>query len=270
MRSRRKPRKRGFRSKITFIMPRKQNDVMALFGKKQNAGPPPSDRVRSMMRSGMSEKDIVRQLKSEGFSFGDIEKALMAAVKEGASPLPSQASLQSNETTLPPGPAQTPPSERNTGPPQLPQAPAYYPPEPAPAYSQNPAYSTYTPEDELQPEVIMEELVESVAEEKFEKFSNEIKIVKGDMERLRGQLAEARKLAETKPAPELPRELSERLDDFESRLGGLEKAFKQFMPTLAENIGAISKLVAERRRETFQPRLPMQQSPQTARPRPQQ
>jgi len=235
---------------------------MALFGKKKEPTEPPVDRVRTMMRSGMSEKDIVRQLKAEGFSFGEIEKALMAAVKEGASPLPSGAEMGMPTARVPmqmPVPAPEP--VRGPEPAPEPAQPMRQPPQampPAPMYRPAPAYPSYAPEDELEPEVIMEELIESVAEEKFEKFSNEIKSLKSDVEGMNSKIDEARKIAATKPAPEIPKELADRLDDFEARLGGLEKAFKQFLPSLAENIETISKIIAERKRQA-QPS--MQQRP---------
>ena len=36
-----------------------------------------------------------------------------------------------------------------------------------------------------------------------------------------------------------------KLDDLEARIGGLEKAFRQFLPSLTENIEALSKMIHE-------------------------
>ena len=235
-----------------------------MFGAKKEAREPPVDRVRVMMRGGMSEKDIVRQLKAEGYTFGEIEKALMAVVKAGAAPLRPGAELG-----LPPGPAQRaiPPIEFPPPAPAPPAAapvaapppeaapPAYAPPPyeypPAPAYPAYPEYpqAAYPPEEELQPEVIMEELIESVAEEKFEKFSADMKHLEDEFGKLRSELAAVREKAEAKPAPEVPKELGDRLDELDARIGGLEKAFKQMLPSIKENVEAISKMVSEKKHE---------------------
>ncbi|MEM7814716.1 MAG: hypothetical protein QXF55_00025 [Candidatus Aenigmatarchaeota archaeon] len=225
-----------------------------ILGGKKEAREPPVDRVKAMMRSGMSEKDIVRQLKAEGYSFGEIEKALMAVVKAGAAPLPpgAELGLPPKPVAGPAVPVAAPAAAPLAAPAELPPAPAaaplpeYAPYQPAPEYPAEPAYA---PEEELQPEVIMEELIESVAEEKFEKFSADIARLESELEKLRAELGVVRERAEVKPAPEIPKELSDRLDALDVRIGGLEKAFKQLLPQISENIGAISKLIAEKRRQ---------------------
>ena len=223
---------------------------MALFGGgKKAAREAPVDRVRVMMRGGMSEKDIVRQLKAEGYSFNEIEKALMEVVKTGAAPLPSGAELGMSQRPAPapvtaPKQVEAKPMPAEAAPPQPMQT--YGPPSYEP-YQQAPAYPELT-EEELQPEVIMEELIESVSEEKFEKFSTSIKRIEEALGRLHSQILSAREKAEEKPAPEMPKELGDRLDAMEVRIGGLEKAFRQLLPSLQDNIQAISRLVAEKRR----------------------
>lgn len=224
-----------------------------VFGAKKEAREPPVDRVRAMMRAGMSEKDIVRQLKAEGFSFGEIEKALMAVVKAGAAPLPPGAELGVPQRAPPR--AMPPAMPVAAAPPQAPPAaapPVYQPEYPAyqPEYPPAPAYAEeYAQPEELQPEVIIEELIESVAEEKFEKFALDIKRLDDELEKLRDGLAVARERAEAKPAPEIPKELGDHLDSLDVRIGGLEKAFKQLLPQLTEHVQAISKIVAEKRRQ---------------------
>ena len=217
---------------------------MAMFGGKKAAiREPPVDRVRVMMRGGMSEKDIVRQLKAEGYSFGEIEKALMEVVKRGAAPLPTGAELG-----MPPGPAQMPQPQPSPAQPPVEARPQSVYAPPAYEYSPAPAYPELA-EEELQPEVIMEDLIESVTEEKFEKFAAHVKKMEETLDKLRSELSVTREKAEAKPAPEIPRELSERLDSMEVRLGGLEKAFRQFLPQLKENIESISRMVAEKKRQ---------------------
>jgi len=227
---------------------------MELFGgKKKEERELPTDRVHIMMRGGMSEKDIVRQLKAEGYSFGEIEKALMAVVKEGAAPLPLGAELGARPVRAPveaPLPLPRPkPAEPAEAPAPAPvPAPTQAPQYVQPSYQPAPAYFEFMPE-ELEPEVVMEELIESVAEEKFEKFSEDVKHIETALDKLRSELAAVREKAAAKPAPEVPKELSDRIDELEVRLGGLEKAFKQILPQLTESIQAISKMVAEKKRQ---------------------
>jgi len=219
-----------------------------VFGKNERELP--IDRAVSMMRSGMSEKDIVRQLKAEGYSFGEIEKTLMEVLKTGAGQLPAGAELGAPPALPEPLPSRAPeppmpepqPAEEQPMPAQQAYTPQYVPP----------VYSAYPPEPDLQPEAIMEELIESVAEEKFEQFSSSIGRIENAVERLRQEIGAVRQKAESKPAAELPKELNDRLDSMEARIGGLEKAFKQMLPSITENIRAISKLVSKP--QGFEPR----------------
>ena len=40
-----------------------------------------------------------------------------------------------------------------------------------------------------------------------------------------------------------------KVEDLEARVGGLEKAFKQFLPTLTRNIESLSAMIHEMKRE---------------------
>lgn len=224
--------------------------MAALFGKKEERSPP-VDRVKSMMAAGLSEREIIRQLKAEGYGFGQIEKAMMTALKEGVA--------------APPIPGAAPPAAPPAMPPGAPAAPAPYPPPewPAPAYPPPAALPEALPLEEEaapiplelppleappaeeMPEDVLEDILEGIAEEKFEKFSSEIKKVSEELEKARAEIRAVRE----KPAAEVavPKELADKIDDLEARIGGLEKAFRQFLPSLTENIEALAKIIHEMR-----------------------
>ena len=56
-----------------------------LFHKKQAKGDVPINEISEMTRKGMSDKDIIKNLKGRGYSYNDIEKAMLSAVKTGVS-----------------------------------------------------------------------------------------------------------------------------------------------------------------------------------------
>ncbi len=217
-------------------------------GAKKEERAPPIDRVKSMMQTGLSEREIIRQLKAEGYGFSAIEKAMMNAMKEGVSAAPVAAR---KPEYMPAPPAQAP-------------QPAQYPaPEwPQPAYPTPSAPSPYeeereavplelpaleAPAEQETPEDIIEDVLEGLTEEKFEKFSGETKKLREDFEKLRAEMrASKEKGAAPREAP-VSKELIDKIDDLEARVGGLEKAFRQFLPSLTENIEQLSKIIHEMR-----------------------
>jgi len=61
------------------------------------------------------------------------------------------------------------------------------------------------------------------------------------------------KQAEQRPAKEQPAkdydpkisDITEQMEDLQARVGGLEKAFKQFLPSLTKNMESLSNLIHE-------------------------
>jgi chaperonin cofactor prefoldin len=218
---------------------------------KRPEQPPPVDRVKSMMQTGLSEREIIRQLKAEGYGFGDIEKAMLTALREGvtAAPVPAAAPpvyAQAPQQPVPPGPAQYPA-------PEWPQ-PAYAP-QPPPMYDEErEAIPLELPPLEAPsaaetPEDIMEDILEGLTEEKFEKFTGEIKKVREEFERMRAELRAAMQKPVVAEAA-VPKEVTDKLDDLEARVGGLEKAFRQFLPQLTQNIDELAKIIREMKKQS--------------------
>jgi hypothetical protein len=223
--------------------------------------PLPTDKVRMMQRSGMSERDIIRQLKQEGFSFSEIEKAMLQSVKEGAGGdyAPQQNYQPAYTPAYEPQPAYAP-RERAPMPPRdeaaLPeeepvyerpgQKPAYERPEPneEPEMAEAPLTEAEI-EEHIAPEAIMEDLIESVAHEKFEKFSSQVRHLESEFDEMKAELKHVKDMAESKPAVEMPKEWDEKIEDLETRIGGMERALKQFLPSLTDHIESLSHMVEE-------------------------
>jgi DNA-binding transcriptional MerR regulator len=198
----------------------------------------PLEDIRRMASKGMGDKDIIKELKGRGYSYGEIEKAMLAAVKEGV-----------NE------PVQN----------EMPMADEFFAPAPTASMSaQNPAMQpsfdlpTF---DEEQPDMsmeqsqaLMEELIEGVIDDKWNKFHDKMDKLEENFDKIKAEIKqwEIRQEQNRRDSPtreiELRiSELSEQLEDIDARVGGLEKAFKQFLPALTRNIESLSQLIHELR-----------------------
>lgn len=200
------------------------------FHKKKDHGPVPLEEVQKLTSSGMSEKDVIKKLKSRGYSYDEIEKAMMSAVKRGVE----------EPFTQPYQPQQ----ERSEFP-QFPEIGEFKPEEQAlPAGLQD-----VTVAEDINPDILVEEIVEDVIEEKWQKFEERVKKIEGDFTNLGTQL---RQLEQRKPTEQPAKdydsrigEMSDQIEDLQARVGGLEKAFKQFLPSLTKNIESLSGLIHE-------------------------
>ncbi len=205
------------------------------FQKKKREGSP-VDEVQKLTSSGLSDKDVIKKLKSEGYSYEQIEQAMLQAVKQG---------VGSNQSSF-----QNYPQQQNYA-------------QPSPQGSIEDVYSKDTEEEQVQfpelgapaqqeeldisPEAIVEELVEGVVEEKWQKFQQRIEKTESEISKMKIMLEQHKETA-VQAAPDVgPRvnEMSEQLDDLQARVGGLEKAFKQFLPSLTQNIDSLSKMIHE-------------------------
>jgi len=196
----------------------------------------PVEEAKRLSASGMSDKEIIRKLKSEGYSYSEIEKAMLAAVKEGVSNAPEATSTPSQEEAfaLAPQPQEAElPSEflREETKPPIPELKA--------------------PEfEEEAPETLIEEIVESIVDEKWEKFSKQLNKMNEDVnkanEKLKKFEEKIKNLKNQQTGSEFSshlNDLSNRVEDLEARVGGLERAFRQFLPSLTDNIEDLSKIV---------------------------
>ena len=182
------------------------------------------DDVQVLQGRGMSERDIIKELKSRGFSYNDIESVMMQTVKVGAI-----------EPSMEGGPAQAPRFED------------IYPEEQPPNYD---IQTTELPfqEQTVSADVVIEELIEGIVEEKWEKLQKSITQMEQQINEMKIQIKSKQ------PMPAAPvnadydarlNEIESHLEEVQARIGGLEKAFKQFLPALTNNIENLSRLIHE-------------------------
>lgn len=202
-----------------------------LFHKKpKETADVPIDDVQKMTKKGMSDKDIIRQLKSKGYSYEAIESAMLKAVKNGVDDEKPRL-LERMET-------ESPAMESMF---DFPQVPEFSQPQVA------------MPDEETEaPEVMLEELIEGIVDDKWRKFDDRLKKIDDDFDRIRAEIKQFEiKLDQNKkdlPGREIEARMTdivEQLEDMEARVGGLEKAFKQFLPSLTRNIESLSHMIHE-------------------------
>jgi len=213
------------------------------FHKSHETKAVPSDEINAMTRRGMSDKEIIKALKSKGYSYNDIERAMLSAVKTGVSEeRPSKQQAQSPEQprdfSYDFGNEQPQENFDNMGNEDIFAGQQQF--ENLPQLSS---------EQEQQP---VEELVEGIVEEKWQRFQDELARFDEGLERIHADMKVFEERIETgkknSPAVEIEArltELSDHMDDLDARIGGLERAFKQFLPGLTRNIESLSALVNE-------------------------
>lgn len=210
---------------------------MLFFGKKKQEEKliPPAE-VERMAKMGLSDKDIIKYLKAQGYSYPEIEKAMMAAVKKGATEEPQQSQLQA------------PVQKEAARAPELPDLPEI---SSEPTFEEELGMGA-EPEMDINPEVIVEELVEGVVNEKWQKFEEQMSHTEDELNKLRTDLQQSLSRLESikhephgKESEAKIQELSEQLEELQARVGGLEKAFKQFLPALTKNIESLSHMIHE-------------------------
>jgi uncharacterized coiled-coil DUF342 family protein len=215
------------------------------FKRKKKGMPVPIEEVQRLTRSGLGDRDIIKELKNQGYSYEEIEKAMLQAVKAGVGeeekPMEKKEEMESMIERYEEEPSGGPIGE-------LPVLGELYPTERGEAVSE-----IALPETE-KPELIIEELVEGVVEEKWERFSEEINRINDKFDKIRVGFEQLKQktVEEKEPGKDFGgeiTELSKRLDDLEVRIGGLEKAFKQFLPALTRNIESLSGMVHEMKRK---------------------
>jgi len=197
-----------------------------LFGKKKEQKPLPMDEVKAMTSKGMSDKDIIKDLKHKGYSYKDIEKAMLETVKEGVEPEAMPVAQPFEQAELE---------------------------QPQPQGFELPTFEEEIPQEMEgdQSDVIIEELIEGIVEEKWGKFEERISKIEDSIEHINAQLKQyGSELSVPRVAPSKELEfkvndLSNAFEDLEARVGGLEKAFRQFLPSLTRNIESLSQMIHE-------------------------
>ena len=193
-----------------------------LFHHKKEAKMISQDEIQKLTSKGMSDKEIIKHFKSKGYSYDDIEKAMMSAVKNNIS---DKQSIQMS----------------------MPEPEPFFYDQP---YEQAPQEQQEEWSEEPQDSMV-EEIVEGIIEDKWQKFQTQLESMQADIDKLSVEIKQV-KHAPVQPSKETPsidnaklEEMNEHINDLYARVGGLEKAFKQFLPSLTRNIEMLSSMVHE-------------------------
>ena len=134
------------------------------FGKKKQKGPVSVEEIQSMQRKGMTDREIIKKMKKSGYSYDEIEKAMLQSVKQGVSGEPELQEIAA-------------PANNSFSLDDL--------------YQQQPQQPQFQQEQEMEintenvnAEAIIEELIEGVIEEKWEKFNKKIKEQEQNLENI--------------------------------------------------------------------------------------
>ena len=206
----------------------------------------PTDRVREMASRGFTEPEMIEVLRREGFSPGEIDSALIQALKIGVSSTPSPNPQPSSP---PPEPR---PSQQDSGLPTLedilPTLTEKKPEIPETSLPQEYHSQSYPSEEYI--DYIVQTRIGEV-NEKMNEFSIRYQELDKKVNLLQQHLME---LSKTRGGEQ--REIINKIDGFaesindtNSRLGGMERAFKETLPALIESVRALSDLVSRMKRE---------------------
>ena len=211
---------------------------MSFFSRKKDDGRGyiPVKDIGSMRKSGISDKDIIKKLKGENFSYHEIEKGMLQSLKHSVDP-----ESRMEETIEEPSGNESPTLEDIYGKEEEPLG-----------SSVDELIAPGMESEDIAPELAMEELVEGVVNEKWETFEKEFESLKEDQETIIKKIKQIESTVSTTgketKALALEKTVSDieaRLTELESRIGGLEKAFRQFLPSLTDNIRSLSNMIKE-------------------------
>ncbi len=229
--------------------------------KYQPSSPPqeyiPVDIVQKLASHGMPEPQIISQLRSQGFSPMQIDKALSQAIKSAVSFPQSNQARSSPPERVVPGPQIRAAIE----PVAFPEAPSFdFSPQNQNmpqefTFEENPQQFVEKPEVPQQvsgPEITLEEIIEGVIADRWMTFEKRMagidqkdQMLEQRIEDMRKQVDEVRALISKSEQTFIGKldEYGGHIGGIESRIGSIEKAFRDFLPDLTENVRTISEIV---------------------------
>ncbi|MEM7816451.1 MAG: hypothetical protein QXZ20_00900 [Candidatus Aenigmatarchaeota archaeon] len=241
---------------------------MPLFKKKPKIqGPVPLKEIQSLRNAGLNDKEIIKRLKDKGYDYNEIERALLQTIRSEVTSTSARAeetqSLTSSESPTFGDVFTSAARERKVG--YDVERKATMPMQTSSAREEfqediedfsdlfGSSTSVEAPvegEETVSPEVTIEEIVEGVIGEKWVPIEKEIEALKKEQESIKKEISEMKLITTKIPTQESKVNISSKLEEIEGRLNelepkisGLEKAFKQFLPTLTDNIRMLSQIV---------------------------
>lgn len=231
----------------------------------------PTDIVQKMASQGMPEPEIISQLRSQGFSPMQIDRALSQAIKSAVSLPQKQPQQYPSQFQLPQQPARGAPPERIVPGPQVRSATEPLSFQQAPPFDFSPQSQNMsneftfeeTPQEFVEspqipqppeggPEITLEEVIEGIVadrwasfEERLNGFDQRDQQLEQKIEDLRKQADEVRGLVGKSEQTFVGKleEFGGHIGGIESRIGSIEKAFRDFLPELTENVRTMADIV---------------------------
>ena len=217
--------------------------------------------VRSMFDQGYSEEEIRNELQGQ-YSSDQINRAINNAVTSSATggnedqggPQP-MSPYQEEDEALDPSDQQTQQNNQQNQQQQQ-MNPQQQIPNQGQQNQQQQASLQTGDSNQVDPKV--EELIETIVAENFQKVEKEFQNVYSELDVLAEELEdleervhdlEVRDDEDQKEFVNKMEEVEEHIDSYESRIGGLEKAFQQMLPSLVDNIRDLTQLVQEIKQE---------------------
>lgn len=204
----------------------------------------PVERVRDLTGRGFSEIEVIDVLRKEGYSPEEIDSALTQSLKFAATNTTApqqteQTEYPKSEPTLPTLEEILPKQREQT--PQIPET--SLPQEYYQGYQQN------YPTEEYVDYVVQARLGEVT--QKITEFSMKSQEIEKRVEEVADRINEIMSLRNAEQTQILSKieTFKDSAGDIETRIGGLEKAFKETLPALIESVRALTDLVQRFKRE---------------------
>ena len=202
----------------------------------------PVERVRDLTDRGFSEVEVIDVLRKEGYSPEEIDNALTQSLKFAAS-APTQPRQQPTEypRSEPALPTLEEIIPRQSQTQQLPET--SLPQEYYQGYQQN------YPTEEYVDYVVQARMGE--INQKVTEFSVKAQEIERRIQEVSDRINEIMSLRNAEQTQILSKieTFKEGVDDIETRIGGLEKAFKETLPSLIESVRGLTDLVQRLKRE---------------------
>ncbi len=241
----------------------------------------PVDLVQRIAAQGYSEPQIIAQLRQRGFSHSQIDKALSQTLKSAVEYPQQRFQQYVQQQQTPPQvsdvhnvsaarePMRVPPEKIVPGPQSKPavepvklsSADAFDLESNKEQHQDNEFTFEETPQEFLEkpetpepsgPEITLEEIIESIVAERWQGFEEKLAAFEKRETQLESEINDLRKqvmdIIEKSKATE--ENIMAKLDEFgghvstiEGRIGSIERAFKDFVPELTENVRTMSEIV---------------------------
>lgn len=207
----------------------------------------PIDRVRELASRGFSEPEMIDVLRRDGFSPDEIDKALTQALQIGVSgeqhqsPSPHQQQSQQMQNTQIPSLPQLPPQpQQETNELGMPQIPETSLPEDY--------YSQYPTEDYV--DYIVQARIAEYGE-KMENMEKKIGALEDRINLLNEKILQfSQDKSQSNEVSGRMESFNETVNDIGSRVGSLERAFKETLPVLIESVRGLGDIVQKIKKES--------------------